>query len=71
MGSYFVDPKVDDTYSYSLFANSTGQASTVYYLNKMNSAILKKATNNPNAEIKLGIYPFVYSFFDESLTQNI
>jgi len=24
MGSYFVDPKVDDTYSYSLFANSTG-----------------------------------------------
>ncbi len=37
----------------------------------MNSAILKKATNNPNAEINLGIYPFVYSYIDESLTQNM
>jgi len=54
-----------------LFANSTGYASTAYYLNKMNSAILKKATNNPNAEIKLGIYPFVYSYVEKSASENL
>jgi hypothetical protein len=37
----------------------------------MNSAILKKETSKPDAEIKLGIYPFVYSYLDESLTQNM
>ena len=66
-----MNPTVGNTYSYNLFANSTGQASSAYYLNKMNSAILKKATGNQDAEIKLGIYPFVYSYIDESITQNV
>ena len=37
----------------------------------MNSAILKKATNNPNAEIKLGIYPFVYTYLELRITKNV
>ena len=51
-------------YSYNLFANSTGYSSSPYYINKMNSAILKLATNNKDAEINVGIYPFIYSYIE-------
>jgi len=56
----------NNEYSYSLFANTTAPTSAVYYINKMNSAILKHSTGNSNAEISLSIAPFALTFEEMS-----
>lgn len=52
----------DNTYDYSLFANTSSYSAAPYFLNKMNSAILKVATGNNQAKIEMKISPFALTY---------
>ena len=62
MGSYFMgEVPANNKYDYSAFINTTAQAGTAYYINRMNSAILKHATND-QSEINMKVQPFPFTF---------
>ena len=62
-GSYYVNKisKTTNDYNYVVFANSTAQESSTYYINQMDKALLRYATGNPAANIQMTIYPFVFT----------
>ena len=66
MGSFIVNSASTNNFNYNLFINTTAATSATYYLNKMNSAILKDATKNSKAEIKLSLKPFPYTYKEKS-----
>jgi len=69
MGSYFMsEVPVNNKYDYSAFINTTAQAGTAYYINRMNSAILKEATGG---KISMSVAPLPYTYEEIGFEKNM
>jgi ATP-binding cassette subfamily A (ABC1) protein 3 len=73
MGSYFVNNvnSASKQYDYTAFVNTTGQASSAYYLNRMNQAILRDALSDTKAEIITTIQPFAFTYEEKGQLASI